>query len=159
MPLDERHILLVEDNPNDELLTIRTLRKNDISNKVVVARDGEEAISYLFKEACDGGGYENALPAVIFLDINLPKINGREVLRQIRAHDRTRCVPVVALTSSQEESDLIECYRSGINSYVQKPVDFSTFATVIKQIGEYWMFRNQTSAKENGPLYPDVKED
>lgn len=146
MNLDERHILLVEDNPNDEILTIRSLKKNNISNKVIVMRDGEEALSYLLDVEDKNGKhqYKNPLPQVVLLDLNLPKVDGREVLRRIRDHGRTECLPVVVLTSSKEECDLIECYRSGVNSYVQKPVDFNDFSSATQQLGLYWLLLNKT---------------
>lgn len=136
--MDNRVILLVEDNPDDELLTLRALESNNIQNKVVVARNGAEALDYLL------GNDGNDLPAVMLLDLKLPKLDGLEVLRQVRADERTRMLPVVILTSSAEEQDLIQGYRLGCNSYVRKPVDFDQFLSAARQLGLYWLLLNQT---------------
>ncbi len=138
-----KSILLVEDNPNDELLTLRALKKNNILNDVVVARDGEEALNSLFGSA---GKPPMDSPAVVLLDLKLPKIDGLEVLRQIRANDRTKFLPVVVLTSSKEESDLINGYKGGANSYVRKPINFEEFAEAVKSIGVYWLLLNEIPA-------------
>jgi two-component system, response regulator len=137
-------ILLVEDNRDDEELTMRALRKNNIANQVVVAHDGAEALDYLFA-ACDHSGRDiTDAPAVVLLDLKLPKVGGLEVLRRIRGDERTRRTPVVVLTSSKEEQDMIQSYDSGGNSYVRKPVDFTEFLDAVKQIGLYWLLLNET---------------
>lgn len=134
----QRTILLVEDDPDHELLTIRALRKSNIANEITVARDGEEALSILFPDG------ENApLPQVILLDLKLPKIDGLEVLRRIRESDRTRMLPVVILTSSDEESDIVRSYKLGVNSYIRKPVNFTEFAEATRQLGMYWLVLNE----------------
>jgi two-component system, response regulator len=137
----EPAILLVEDNPKDEALTLRALTKANIGNRVVVARDGVEAIEYLLGTAPDGS--RNELPQLILLDLKLPKIDGHEVLRRIRADDRTRLLPVVILTTSVEDKDRLQGYRMGANSYVRKPVDFSEFAQAVVQLGLYWLVLNE----------------
>lgn len=141
--MSERIILLVEDNPNDEALTLRALKKHNILNRVVVARDGAEALDYLFRRGTHAGRDVNEVPQVILLDLNLPKIGGLDVLKQIRADDKTKMLPVVILTSSNEERDLLDGYRSGCNSYVVKPVDFAQFSDAVKQLGLYWLVVNQ----------------
>jgi two-component system response regulator len=140
--IEEKAILLVEDNPNDEALTLRALRKSNIRNEVVVKRDGAEALDYLFTRGAHGGGGPRALPAIVLLDLKLPKIDGLEVLRRIRADERTKLLPVVILTSSKEERDLLAGYSSGCNSYMRKPVDFNEFAEAIRQLGLYWLVLN-----------------
>ncbi len=135
--MKDQVILLIEDNPKDEALTLRALKKNNIGNEVVVARDGAEAIDRLF------GGGQPPLPQLVLLDLKLPKIDGLEVLKRIRAEERTRLLPVVILTSSVEERDLIEGYRLGANSYVRKPVDFVEFAEAVRQLGLYWLILNR----------------
>ena len=137
----ESIILLVEDNPKDEALTLRALRRSNIVNTVVVARDGVEAIDYLF--AADADGSPKALPELILLDLNLPKIDGHEVLRRIRGNARTRLLPTVILTTSVEDRDRLEGYRLGANSYVRKPVDFAEFAQAVIQLGLYWLVLNE----------------
>ncbi len=133
-------ILLVEDDPDHELLTIRALKKSNIANDVRVARDGEEAIKLLFGE--------NAIqPQVILLDLKLPKIDGLEVLRRIRASDATRMLPVVVLTSSDEERDVVRSYQLGVNSYIRKPVNFNDFAEATRQLGMYWLVLNECPPK------------
>lgn len=132
-------ILLVEDNPDDEALTLRALKKNNIMNEVVVARDGEEALAYLTT-----GPGSRELPQIVLLDLKLPKVDGLEVLRSIRATEWTRRLPVVVLTSSREERDLITSYNLGANSYVRKPVDFGQFLEAVKQLGLYWLVLNET---------------
>jgi two-component system, response regulator len=139
----ERIILLVEDNPDDEQLTLRALQKNGIANTMVVARDGVQALDYLFGQGAYAGRDVLTLPAVVLLDLKLPKIEGLEVLRRIRADERTRLTPVVILTSSSEEKDIIAGYHLGANSYVRKPVDFDQFAEAIKQLGLYWLVINE----------------
>ena len=139
--MTEKIILLIEDNPDDELLTRRAFQKNNILNTVVVAHDGAEALDILLGSSVEREPLPP--PAVILLDLNLPKISGLEVLRQLRSHDRTRLLPVVILTSSREEQDLIEGYRLGANSYVRKPVDFAEFLGATRQLGLYWLMLNE----------------
>ncbi len=141
--MERKIILLVEDNADDETLTLRSLSKSKVVNEVVVARDGVEALEYLFGKGHDDAAPPGVLPEVILLDLKLPKVDGLEVLRRIRAHDRTRLVPVVVLTSSDEEPDLVESYRLGANSYVRKPVDFISFAEAIRHLELYWLVLNQ----------------
>jgi two-component system, response regulator len=137
-------ILLVEDNPDDEDLALRALKKNRILNNVVVVRDGEEALDYLFGQGAHAGRDMSIMPAIILLDLNLPKINGLEVLRRLRADTRTKLLPVVILTTSKEESDLFNGYSLGANSFVRKPVDFSKFSDAVAQLGLYWLVHNET---------------
>jgi len=137
----ESIILLVEDNPKDEALTLRALKKSNIANRVVVAHDGVEAIDYLFTPGADG--VRNALPELILLDLKLPKIDGHEVLKRIRGNERTRLLPIVILTTSVEDRDRLEGYRLGANSYVRKPVDFAEFAQAVIQLGLYWLVLNE----------------
>ena len=141
--MEKKTILLVEDNPDDELLAIRALKKNKIMNEVVVARDGAEALDYLFGTGAYAGRDTSVMPQVILLDLKLPKINGHEVLKRLRDDDRTKLLPVVVLTSSKEERDLNESYRLGANSYIRKPVDFSQFSEAIRQLGLYWLVLNE----------------
>ena len=136
-----KSILLVEDNPDDEELTVVALKKSHIANEVVVARDGEEALDYLFATGPHEGS--TFVPAVILLDLKLPKIDGLEVLRRLRAHERTRRIPVVILTSSKEQEDVVEGYSLGANSYVRKPVDFDQFLEASRQLGLYWLVLNE----------------
>jgi two-component system, response regulator len=139
----QKVILLVEDNPDDVELTLRALELQKIANPLVVARDGVEALDYLFGRGPFAGPAAPALPTVILLDLKLPKVDGLEVLRQLRQNDRTRLLPVVILTSSREEKDLINGYRLGANSYICKPVDFDQFNEAIKQLGLYWLVWNE----------------
>ena len=148
MPTSEKTILLVEDNPDDEELTIRSLRKAKIGNDIHVARDGSEALEYLFHEGKYADMAPNGLPAVILLDLKLPKLSGIDVLKRVRADSRTSLVPVVVLTSSSEEYDMIESYREGANSYVRKPVDFAAFAEAVTQLGIFWIFHNEKPPKK-----------
>lgn len=138
----EQIILLIEDNPDDELLTLRALEKNKIMNRVVVARDGAEALDYLHNSGLPDTT-ENVLPQIILLDLKLPKIDGLEVLKRIRENERTRLIPVIILTSSKEDKDLIECYLNGANSYIRKPVDFIEFTQAVQQVGIYWLLLNE----------------
>jgi two-component system, response regulator len=140
----EKMILLVEDNPDDEELTLRSLRKANIVNDVIVARDGGEALDFLFGTGKYAGRDVGQLPSVVLLDLKLPKLNGIEVLHRLRADPRTRLLPVVVLTSSSEEEDMLRSYESGANSYVRKPVDFSAFVTAVTQPGMYRMLLNQS---------------
>ena len=136
-------ILLVEDNPDDELLTLRALKRNHIANEVDVVRDGAEALEYLFATGMYAGRAPEDLPQVVLLDLKLPKIDGLQVLQRIRADERTRLLPVVILTSSDEERDIVESYRLGANSYVRKPVEFEQFVEAIRQLGLYWLVLNR----------------
>ncbi|HME00082.1 MAG TPA: response regulator [Terriglobia bacterium] len=140
---DERTILLVEDNPDDEALTIRALKGRSILTHVVVAPDGAEALDYLFGRGPYAGRNPLDLPAVMLLDLKLPKVDGLEVLRQVRAAESTRLLPVVIFTSSAEERDLISGYRIGCNSYICKPVDSEKFRSTVQQLGLYWLVVNQ----------------
>jgi len=128
-------ILLVEDNADDELLTLRALQKNRIVNDITVARDGAEALDLLFGD--------RALPALVLLDLKLPRLDGLEVLRRIRADDRTRFIPVVVLTSSREQEDVVASYRNGVNAYVRKPIRFSDFAAAVSTLGTFWLLLNE----------------
>lgn len=145
--MDNKVILLVEDNPRDEALTLRALRKSNIVNDVVVARDGVEALEYFF-----GGGADSdegkIMPQLVLLDLKLPKVDGLEVLRRLRADERTRRLPVVVFTSSSEEEDVINSYSLGANSYVRKPVEFEQFLEATKQLGLYWLVLNQSAPAE-----------
>jgi two-component system, response regulator len=136
-------ILLVEDNPDDVDLTLRAFRRSNIANEVVVVRDGVEALEYLFATGRYADRDVDALPQVVLLDLQLPRLNGLEVLERLRAHAKTRLLPVVILTSSTEECDLVQGYSLGANSYVRKPVDFEQFADSVKQLGLYWLLLNQ----------------
>lgn len=138
-----KSILLVEDNPDDEALTLRAFRKNNLANDVVVARDGVEALDYLFATGSYAGRDTGDMPAITLLDLKLPKMDGLEVLKRLRADDRTRLLPVVILTSSTEEQDLIRSYSLGANSYITKPVDFLQFNEAVKQLGLYWLLLNE----------------
>ena len=136
-------ILLVEDNPDDVELTLRAFRKSNVANEVIVARDGVEALEYLFATGQYAGRDPDALPQVVLLDLNLPRVDGLQVLQRVRAHPKTKLLPVVILTSSTEERDLVSGYSLGANSYVRKPVDFEQFADSVKQLGLYWLLLNQ----------------
>lgn len=136
-------ILLVEDNPDDEALTLRALKKNNIQNEVVVARDGAEALDYLFGTGRYSGRDKSVMPTVVLLDLKLPKVDGLEVLRRLRADERAKLLPVVILTSSKEEQDLVRGYSLGANSYIRKPVDFSQFTEAVRQLGLYWLLLNE----------------
>lgn len=140
--MDDRKILLVEDNPDDNALTLRALKKNNITNEVIVARDGVEALDYLFGEGAHEGRDLSDQPQVILLDLKLPKIDGLEVLKRIRADDRTRRLAVVVLTTSSEDRDIIRSYDLGANSYIRKPVDFDHFMEAVRQLGLYWLVLN-----------------
>ena len=145
-------ILLVEDNPDDEALTLRALEKNNIRNEVVVARDGVEALDYLFSRGAHANRDPLKQPAITLLDLKLPKVDGLEVLRQIRANPSTQLLPIVILTSSKEEQDLINSYRLGANSYIRKPVDFSQFVEAVRSLGLYWLVLNETPPSQRGDL-------
>jgi len=139
----DRPILLVEDNPDDEALTLRAFKKNRIANEVVVARDGVEALDYLFGTGIHAGRDTTNAPAVVLLDLKLPRIDGLEVLRRLRADDRTRLLPVVVLTTSKEQQDIHEAYSLGANSYIRKPVDFEKFIHAVGQLALYWLVLNE----------------
>jgi CheY-like chemotaxis protein len=138
-----RTILLVEDNADDEELTIRALKKNNVTNNLAVARDGVEALDYIFGTGAYAGRDIARLPGLVLLDLKLPKIDGLEVLRRIRADERTRRIPVTVLTSSKEEQDVIKSYDLGANSYIRKPVDFAQFTEAVRQLGIYWLMLNE----------------
>ncbi|MDX9770826.1 MAG: response regulator [Tenuifilaceae bacterium] len=141
--MDEIEILLVEDNPADLELTLRALKKNNIANKVQVAEDGEVALDFLFGRGQFAGRNTDNKPKVVLLDLKLPKVDGLEVLRTIKADPKTQAIPVVVLTTSKQESDIIESYRLGVNSYIVKPVDFEKFVESVKELGMYWLLMNQ----------------
>lgn len=141
--MTEKTILLVEDNPDDEALTLRAFRKNKIKNSVTVVRDGAEALDYLFGTGAHEGRDVTDLPQVMLLDLKLPKVDGLEVLRRVRADPRIAMLPVVILTSSREEQDLVDGYRLGANSYVRKPVNFDEFVEAARQLGLYWLLLNE----------------
>jgi len=144
--MDTMTILLVEDNADDELLALRALKKSSVPNHVVVARDGEEALEYIFGRGRYQGRDVADQPKVVFLDLKLPKLNGIEVLRSIRQDGRTKRMPVVLLTSSDEPQDLVDGYDSGANSYINKPVDFNEFVEQVKLLGQYWLGINRVPA-------------
>jgi two-component system, response regulator len=141
--MNEKIILLVEDNPDDEELTLRALKHNHIMNEVVVVHDGGEALDYLFATGKYAGRDPEKHPQVVLLDLKLPKVSGLEVLERVRADDRTKLIPVVILTSSSEEEDVINGYKLGANSYVRKPVDFKGFTEAVQQLGLYWILINE----------------
>lgn len=148
----ERVILLVEDNADDEALTLRALKKNNITNKIVVARDGVEALDYLFGSGMHVGRDTSVQPALVLLDLMLPKVDGFEVLKRLRADERTKLLSVVILTSSKEQQDIVNGYGLGANSYVRKPVDFQAFVDAVLQLGLYWLVLNERPAdSRNGP--------
>ena len=141
--MQERVILLVEDNPDDEALTMRALKKANIRNEVVVAHDGVEALDYLFGTGAHASRDASVVPQIVLLDLKLPRIDGLEVLKRLRADERTRLLPVVILTSSKEEQDVINGYSLGANSYIRKPVDFLQFTEAVRQLGLYWLLLNE----------------
>lgn len=143
-------ILLVEDNPDDVELTLRAFKKHKIVNEVVVASDGVEALDYLFGKGKYAGRDINNLPEVVLLDLKLPKVSGLEVLQRLRADERTKHLPVVILTSSSEDQDLLDGYKLGANSYVQKPVEFTQFSEAVGQLGVYWLLLNKSLKREGG---------
>ena len=148
--MNDRSILLVEDNPDDVKLTLHALKKCNIANKVVVTCDGVDALDYLFGAGAYAGRDVSDQPAVILLDLKLPKIDGLEVLRRMRADSRTRRLPVVVLTSSREEQDIVASYDLGANSYIRKPVDFEQFVAAVHQLGLYWLLLNETAPNGKG---------
>jgi CheY-like chemotaxis protein len=142
--MKSKFILVVEDNPDDEELTVRALTSANVGNSVVVARDGAEALDFLFGTGAHAGRDISLLPAVVLLDLKLPKLDGIDVLQRIRADERTRLLPVVILTSSKEQEDIVSSYRLGTNSYVRKPVHFKEFSEAVRQLGLYWFLLNET---------------
>ncbi len=140
--MEQQVILLVEDNPDDEVLTVRALRKNNILNEIVVARDGVEALDYLFGIGIHAGRDLSRQPQVVLLDLKLPKLDGLEVLKRLRADPRTALQPVAVLTTSNEERDIVSSYQLGVNSYIRKPVDFNQFSETVRQLGLYWLVIN-----------------
>ena len=143
-------ILLVEDNADDEVLALRAIKRNHIVNDIVVARDGTEALDYLFGTGVYAGRDANAMPQVILLDLKLPKVDGLEVLRRIRSDERTRILPVVVFTLSDEDQDIVDSYSLGANSYIRKPVDFVQFVETIRQLGLYWLVLNEAPSVRRG---------
>ena len=135
------YIFLIEDNEQDEILTIKALQKNNILNEIRIARDGEDALNLLFNQ--EAANYERELPQLILLDLKIPKINGLEVLKKIKSNPRTKSIPVVILTTSIEDSDLLNGYELGANSYVRKPVNYHEFTEAVKSLGSYWLFLNE----------------
>jgi CheY-like chemotaxis protein len=148
---NEVEMLLVEDDPNDVELTLLALRKHKLANKIHVVRDGEEALDFVFSRGAYSHRTSNDPPKVILLDLKLPKINGLEVLKIVKSDPRTRAVPVVVMTSSREQRDMVEGYRLGVNSYIQKPIDFHQFQTIIRDLGYYWLVVNQSPPPEAFP--------
>lgn len=142
--MNKKTILLVEDNPDDVALTLRSFKKSNILNEVKVALDGVEALDYLFATGAYAGRDTTLMPQLILLDLKLPKLDGMEVLRRMRADNRTRLLPVVILTSSREEQDIVDGYNLGANSYIRKPVDFAQFSEAIRQLGLYWLVLNES---------------
>lgn len=140
---NHKTILLVEDNPDDEALAIRALKRHQISNEIAIARDGVEALDYLFGIGIYAGRDVNIKPTVVLLDLKLPRVDGLEVLRRLREDERTRLLPVVVLTTSSEEQDMLDSYSLGCNSYIRKPVDFVQFSEAIRQLGMYWLLMNE----------------
>lgn len=141
--MEKKVILLIEDNPDDEVLTVRALKKGNVANEIIVARDGKEAVDYLFGDGDYSDRDMSIMPQLIILDLKLPKIDGLEVLRQIRSNEKTKLLPVVILTSSNEEKDLVDSYTLGANSYVQKPVDFDQFIKAARRLKLYWLVLNE----------------
>jgi two-component system response regulator len=146
----KKTILLVEDNPDDVALTIRAFEKNNIANRIVVAEDGVEALDFLFGTGRHAGRDTSEMPALVLLDLKLPKIDGLEVLRRLRADERTKLLPIVILTSSKEEHDLVNGYALGANSYVRKPVDFNQFMEAARNLGLYWLVLNEAPPVRRG---------
>jgi two-component system response regulator len=147
--MSSKIILLVEDNPDDVMLTLRALKASNIVSEVVVARDGAEALDYLFGTGAYTGRDTSVMPQVILLDLKLPKVDGLEVLRRLRADERTRLLPVVVITSSDEKRDIIDSYGLGANSYVRKPVAFTQFGEAVRQLGSYWLILNEPPLGRN----------
>ncbi len=148
--MNDKIILLVEDNPDDELLTLRAFKKSNIRNEVVVVRDGVEALDWLFAEGEHATRDPNVVPQVILLDLKLPRLDGLEVLKRIRSNPRTELLPVIVLTSSKQDEDLLESYKLGANSYVRKPVEFERFLEAVASLGLYWLVLNEPPPRRNG---------
>ena len=146
--LNEFEILLVEDDPSDAELTLRALRQNNLANKVRWLKDGEEALDYVFRRGAHAGRHAAPLPKLIMLDIKMPKVDGIEVLRRLKERPETRTIPVVVMTSSNEEQDVLETYRLGVNSYIVKPVGFEAFLETVAKIGLYWVLTNRAPGPE-----------
>ncbi len=146
-PSNPIEILLVEDNPNDVELALHALKKNNLTNRIEVVRDGEEALEFIFGKGVNSDLPNEQRPKVILLDLKLPKVDGLEVLKRLKSDPQTRSIPVVMLTSSREERDIIESYRLGVNSYIVKPVDFEQFTEAVRQLGLYWLLMNQPPAQ------------
>ena len=144
----KREIFLIEDNPDDVLLAVRALEKNNIENPLIIARDGEEALDFLLQGK--NGIFSDHLPALVLLDLKLPKISGTEVLKALRENPGTRRLPVIVLSTSGEEKDIINCYNLGANSYIKKPVDFQQFIRIMKTVGTYWLEINETPPELDG---------
>ena len=142
---NEIEILLVEDNPDDLDMTLRALRKANLANRIQIARDGVEALDFIFGEGAHAGRQVEHGPKMILLDLKLPRIDGMEVLKRLKSDPRTKMIPVVALTSSKEQKDMVESYQLGVNSYIVKPVNFDRFATAVAELGMYWLLLNQTT--------------
>ena len=154
MPIvKDKIILLVEDNPDDEALTIRALKKNNILNEVVVMRDGVEALDYMFRRGKYANRSPDVNPQVVLLDLKLPKVDGLEVLKQLRENESTRLQPIVVLTTSNEDQDIINSYELGVNSYIRKPVDFNEFMDAVRELGLYWLVLNETPPGYGKPKY------
>jgi CheY-like chemotaxis protein len=144
-------ILLVEDNPDDVQLTLRAFKKSNIGNEVIVKCDGQEALDYFFGDDGVAAKGREAMPSVTLLDLKLPKVDGLEVLKRVRADERTKLLPIVILTSSREQDDMLKGYTLGCNSYIRKPVDFNQFAEAVRQLGLYWLVLNEAPGKNQGP--------
>jgi CheY-like chemotaxis protein len=140
---NEVEILIVEDNPNDAEMALRALKKNNLTNNVLIVGDGEEALDFIFAKGKFAGREKSARPRIILLDLKLPKIDGLEVLEAIKSDPKTKVIPVIVLTSSKEEKDMLESYRLGVNSYIVKPVDFDKFVDAVRDLGLYWLLLNQ----------------
>ncbi len=141
--INEIEILIVEDNPNDAEIALRALKKNNLTNKILIVVDGEEALDFVFSRGKFSERKVNTYPKMILLDLKLPKVDGLEVLRQIKENEKTRVIPVIALTSSKQETDIIRSYQLGVNSYIVKPVDFDKFVDAVRELGLYWLLLNQ----------------
>jgi CheY-like chemotaxis protein len=141
--MKDKRILLVEDNPDDVELTLRAFKKNNIMNEIIVKNDGKEALEFFFGKDGVVEGHRESFPILILLDLKLPKIDGITVLKKLRSDERTKLIPVVILTSSKEPADLLSCYRLGCNSYIRKPVSFTEFADMVRQLGFYWLIMNE----------------